>query len=433
MAVKHSFTSAIADGVDASLVQPSNWNADHVIDTITGIQDAQTPLTFTRFFQNFVGSYNGYLQANLQNKNGGAASSTDYVVTADTGTDTTQYGDFGINGSGYTGTWGGPLDVYLYADGGASGVGDLVIGTQQANTFLDVNIGGGAASNRVVRFSSTGTLWTAFSTDPSTPAADTIHFYMKKIGGRIMPKWMGPSGVDTPAQPFIGMNHCRSWLPGNGAGNTAALVVGSYGCSFVAAGATFAQTTPATGSLKSRTRLASITATATAGNLCYIKGQQLEVARETGFFFVMRFGLDVTGTANLGFAGLYSSVTAPTATANLVTATTARVGMAIQLPSGNWQLVIASGSAVTATDLGASFPVNTTDLLELVMFSAPGASTISYRVTNLTSAAVSSGDFIMTNAPSLTTYMTPLISLSNNATATGVKFSFKQMYLETDY
>ena len=30
MAVTHSFVSAVADGADATLVRPSNWNANHV-------------------------------------------------------------------------------------------------------------------------------------------------------------------------------------------------------------------------------------------------------------------------------------------------------------------------------------------------------------------------------------------------------------------
>ena len=33
MAVKHTFVSAIADGGDASLVRPSNWNASHSVDS----------------------------------------------------------------------------------------------------------------------------------------------------------------------------------------------------------------------------------------------------------------------------------------------------------------------------------------------------------------------------------------------------------------
>ena len=32
MSIKHAFESAKADGVDATLVRPSNWNAEHVTD-----------------------------------------------------------------------------------------------------------------------------------------------------------------------------------------------------------------------------------------------------------------------------------------------------------------------------------------------------------------------------------------------------------------
>jgi len=31
--IKHAFVSGKTDGVDATLVQPSNWNAEHTIDT----------------------------------------------------------------------------------------------------------------------------------------------------------------------------------------------------------------------------------------------------------------------------------------------------------------------------------------------------------------------------------------------------------------
>lgn len=41
MPIKHVFESEIADGVDETLVQPSDWNADH-----TGTMDA-ADITFT--------------------------------------------------------------------------------------------------------------------------------------------------------------------------------------------------------------------------------------------------------------------------------------------------------------------------------------------------------------------------------------------------
>jgi hypothetical protein len=40
--VKHAFTSAVADGGDAALVRPSNWNANH---TETGLEHSDRILT----------------------------------------------------------------------------------------------------------------------------------------------------------------------------------------------------------------------------------------------------------------------------------------------------------------------------------------------------------------------------------------------------
>ncbi|BDU72385.1 hypothetical protein [Mesoterricola silvestris] len=144
MGITHAAVVAVADD-GTSPVGSDEWNAAHSVDTITGIQDAQTPLTLTRFFQNFVASYAGYIQANFQNKDTGSSSSTDVVCTTDSGTDTAEYIDLGINGSGYAGAWGSAKDGYLYVDGGASGIGDLIIGTAQANTTITLQAGASGA------------------------------------------------------------------------------------------------------------------------------------------------------------------------------------------------------------------------------------------------------------------------------------------------
>lgn len=36
VSLKHAFTSVVADGGDTSLVQPSNWNAEHTLTLGTG-------------------------------------------------------------------------------------------------------------------------------------------------------------------------------------------------------------------------------------------------------------------------------------------------------------------------------------------------------------------------------------------------------------
>lgn len=73
-----------------------------------------------------AGTINNYFQASLQNLSNGTAASTDFICTADTGTDTTNYIDVGINSSGFssTGPFATPLDGYLYTQSS-----NLVIGT----------------------------------------------------------------------------------------------------------------------------------------------------------------------------------------------------------------------------------------------------------------------------------------------------------------
>lgn len=105
------------------------------------------PLNLTGFLGQFTGNTNSYVQVNAQNRSAGTIASSDVVLTTNTGTDTTEYIDLGINCSGWTGSsYGAAKDGYLYIEGGASGVGNLVIGTSQANTKVKFSVGA-AGSN----------------------------------------------------------------------------------------------------------------------------------------------------------------------------------------------------------------------------------------------------------------------------------------------
>lgn len=73
---------------------------------------------------------NSYNQSLIQNSSAGTQASSDIIVNNDQSTDTTFYGDYGINSSNYTGSGSISLPnaVYLYSAGG-----DLVLGTLNAN------------------------------------------------------------------------------------------------------------------------------------------------------------------------------------------------------------------------------------------------------------------------------------------------------------
>lgn len=167
--------------------------------TFTGVltlQGTGTPPVLSNAKAFMYDTQNSYIQAVIQNLSSGANASSDLVLMTNTGSDSAEYIDLGINNSAYSGVWGGAKDGYLYVDGGTSGVGDLVIGTQQPNTYVDVNVGGG--TNRCVRFApDKSIILTAISNEPAVPSAGYLTVYAKSIAGRLMPKWVGPSGVDT--------------------------------------------------------------------------------------------------------------------------------------------------------------------------------------------------------------------------------------------
>ena len=113
-----------------------------------------------------------YIDANIcvtnQNKNTGADATADYVLTADNGDDSTNYGDFGIINSGYdnstpTNSLGNIVyaaDTYLYAQGNVANTsqagGNLAIGTTTAGKTVKIFAGGNTSSALIANISNTG-------------------------------------------------------------------------------------------------------------------------------------------------------------------------------------------------------------------------------------------------------------------------------------
>lgn len=104
-------------------------------------------ITFPGVIGQFAGHYDPYMQINIQNLD--ANGTADYVITGDTGTDTTNYLDLGFTNSLYDvnspynslGTLIEPRSGYLYVQGTANS-GNLVIGTTGSNTEIRFFVGG---------------------------------------------------------------------------------------------------------------------------------------------------------------------------------------------------------------------------------------------------------------------------------------------------
>lgn len=108
--------------------------------------------TDSNLIANFATNVNSYAQVILQNLSTGNAASSDFIVNSDSPLGQSYYGDFGINGTNYTG--GGPFGdtsgTYLYAAGGT-----LAVGTNDAQDFRIAT--GSSSATPVTRVTVLGT------------------------------------------------------------------------------------------------------------------------------------------------------------------------------------------------------------------------------------------------------------------------------------
>lgn len=125
-----SVIGGTASGDDLALSSTSNATKGSILFGTSDYDEATNQLNITNSGQDTwltaTGDVNSFFQANLQNTNAGASASTDFVVTADNGTSTTHYADFGINSSGGGGA---PFttanEAYMYAIDDSINIGAL--------------------------------------------------------------------------------------------------------------------------------------------------------------------------------------------------------------------------------------------------------------------------------------------------------------------
>lgn len=284
----------------------------------------------------------------------------------------------------------------------------------------------------------------AISTEPAASAAGTLNLYAKSIGGRLLLKSKGPSGIDIPYQPSIYQNKIAFWSP---PGTTATLPA-VFGLDSPTAIGTATARVTATTSLFTRMRKLGYVGSATAGTGAgwYSTQAQYTVgdgAGLGGFYFVARFGCSDAATVAgaFTFVGMTSSVAVPvytSATGNPSVLTNA-IGVGCNSGDTNLSIYYGGSAAQTPIALGANFPANSlsTDMYELILFAPTNVNNVVYyRVTNLRTNAEASGTLTGvagTALPASTTLLAPRLYRSNNATALGVSIDIVSVYIETDY
>lgn len=268
--------------------------------------------------------------------------------------------------------------------------------------------------------------------DPTPPSAGRMLSYAKSIAGRILPKIVGPSGIDTALQPSLFGNGIRALAP---AASTAFDVLGMAQPTAVG---TVSHPTPAAGNLRTQTRRGIVTSAATANSAAELRNTTVECWRgnavgQGGFFFSTRFAMSSTTALQRTAVGLFAT-TAAIATTQSPSALTNCFFMGNDSADANMQIMHNDGAGnCTKINLGASFPANTpAAIYEVMFFAPPNSNSINWRATRLDTGAVAEG-VISTDMPDQATFLAWHAYANNGGTAAAVVLELMRFYLETDY
>lgn len=357
-----------------------------------------------------------------------------------------------------------PSDTCYYAiSGGAEW--EVGLGTYSAaNTLTRTTVLRSSNSNAAVSFSA-GTkdvyitvpgseaLYTlpddsvqlaGIATEPAAPSTGNLKFYSKSVAGRMLPKIIGPSGVDTALQPFLGSNRIIVFQPQTGTTGTG----GGFGPVWTSNGTvthpTPATTAPAIANQMKRTRYANVVTTTNqqlgprfnaASEQQFWRGNAAGLG---GFFFQARFIVELYPAATVRiFAGLSSTSTGSVCISDTVLANTCGLWHDTTDPSsgaGAFNFVTKDASTATKQSITLANAIAAGNAYEFTMFCPPNGSTITWRLVDINNN-VTYTNSTSTTLPASTAFMQPQVQMSNgtaNVTATTVAIGVCGIYVESD-
>lgn len=272
--------------------------------------------------------------------------------------------------------------------------------------------------------------------NPSTPSSNTLAFYAHSVAGRVIPKFIGPSGLDNLVQTEIAGNGIALASPGN---STTLSYSGMGG--FTAVG-TVAHPNFSTGvNLRSHMRRATVTSAATANSvselryavpMCYA-GEVFGNTIAGGYYFKTRFAISSTVANQRVAVGLWGA-TGATSTTQVPSALTNAIFVGWDATDANLQLMYNDSTGnCSKIDLLGGYPANNpAAVYELALFCKPNGDEVGYRVQRLDTSNTVSG-VLSNNLPSKTTTLSYHAYINNGPVAAPVVLEFMRMYLETDF
>ncbi len=283
-------------------------------------------------------------------------------------------------------------------------------------------------------------------TDPAAPGADTLRLYAKTIGGRVLPKWIGPSGVDTAFQPALFQNRILTYGPSTGTTGTGSGA--GLGAAWTSGGTvshpTPSSTSPAVTNQMKRTRWANIVTTTNqtlgirynaASERQFWRGNAAELG---GFFFQARFIVELIPASTVRlFVGLAGTNSTHATASDTMLADSVGLWHDTTDPlsgANSLNLVTKDNTTTNKASIALTDAIAAGNGYDFYMFCAPNGTEIFYLLKDIVNNVEYSGS-TTTNLPRNTIFMQPQAGMSNgtaNITVTTVAFGLAGLYVESD-
>jgi len=336
----------------------------------------------------------------------------------------------------------------FFAVSTTAGIFNPLLGIEVTAPGTSLPIGG---SNRQVQFNNSGAfagasnveiegnnLRLVATADPSASLANGLNVYASNVAGRILPKIIGPSGIDTALQVGLHGNSIAMFGPSNGAAAPSQWGISLSTAATMSHQHVIASANPWLATRRTRFQTA---ATAAAGSGCrtaYVQWFRGNATGFGGFWFRSQFGQTLNVNGAQSFVGLCASSAVLATTAGAVSALVNMIGVGYDTTdanTGNWQLFRNDGTGTAVkVDLGANAARNTTHGYDLVMFCPPGAATeIFVRIRNLHTGVVALDTSYNTELPTVNVGLAFKGECNNGAIASAVNLEFAKLYIESDY
>lgn len=272
-------------------------------------------------------------------------------------------------------------------------------------------------------------------TNPTAPAAGHVGLFARKVGGRMMPAFIGPSGLDTSVQPLLARNKV-GWVVPAGNGTT----VSSVGLAVTAAGTATAANVAATNIHTAMRRIDYLVTTAATTAVAGVRGSANMFFRGApggklgGWHLVIRGG-PATGIAADATRRAFMGMRPTAAHTNVNPGTLANiigVGTHDNYPTYYFMHGETANNVATYDTGIPKSAANRTKMYELVMFAPPGAEYVDMEFTDL-DTGVSAFHRAENLLPAPTTLLAPDIYYGVGGTSSVIGVALASMYIETDF